>query len=110
MKAHLATVNDLIRRFMPFLQGPVEWFTDVLHELTGRIVTRGFMSLRLNDDTRLELQRDLGRRFLYVSMMSRTTLSCCSFETAGDGAKEPKTVTTRNSGYSISRDGPLLPS
>ena len=62
MKAPLTTVNDLTRRLLPFLKGPVERFTELIQELTCRIVTRGFMSLRFPDGTRLELGRDLGRQ------------------------------------------------
>ena len=61
MTAPLQTLNDLTRRFVPFLRRPVARFTKLVEELTCLIVTHGFMSLRLPDGTRLELGRDLER-------------------------------------------------
>lgn len=61
MKAPLETLNDLTRRFVPFLRRPVARLTELVQDLTCRIVTRGFMCLKLPDGTRLQLGRELGR-------------------------------------------------
>jgi hypothetical protein len=87
MKAPLAMVNDLTRRFAPFLRRPVERFTGLLQELTCRIVTRGFMSLRLPDGARLELGRDLGRQIpACFNGIDRDPL-LMQFENAGCGGE-----------------------
>lgn len=90
MTAPLATANDLTRRLVPFLRGPVARFTELVQELACAIVTRGFMSLRLPDGTRLDLGRDLARTMpvCFEGLEKEPLLS--QFELAGcdgDGAE-----------------------
>lgn len=59
MKAPLGTLNDLTRRFLPFLRRPVKRLTSLIEDLNCHIVTQGFMSLKLPGPRRLHLGRDL---------------------------------------------------
>ena len=59
MQAPLQTVNDLTRRFLPFLRRPVARFTALVADLSCEIVTQGLMTLKLPDGTRLALGHDL---------------------------------------------------
>ena len=59
MKSPLQTVNDLAGRFLPVLRQPVQRFTGLVEDLACRIVTGGFMTLRMPNGERLRLGKDL---------------------------------------------------
>ena len=91
MKAPLATLNDLTRRFVPFLRRPVARFTTLIQDLTCRDRHARLHVLEVPDGTRLQLGRDLGRTIPQCFDAIERDPLLAQFKTRGAAAKARKT-------------------